>query len=121
MSGLFEQDQTNLILQPAIMKLFDAPAPNPMAVRLFVLKRGGLDIDVENVYIDPPEPTSCIPHNQPPWRSPSTSTKSPKMVHPLFGETPKQRAEIRMWLRRMDLEICQPLFAWFRNDPATLD
>jgi glutathione S-transferase len=26
-----------------------------------------------------------------------------------------------IWLRRMDLEICQPIFAWFRNDPAALD
>ncbi|KAH7133919.1 hypothetical protein EDB81DRAFT_904360 [Dactylonectria macrodidyma] len=36
----------------------------------------------------------------------------------LFGETSAERAETRMWLRRMDLEIAQPVIAWVRNDPA---
>ncbi|KAH7168468.1 glutathione S-transferase [Fusarium sp. MPI-SDFR-AT-0072] len=39
----------------------------------------------------------------------------------LFGETPLERAETRMWLRRMDLEIAQPVISWVRNDPGTAD
>ncbi|KAJ4098112.1 hypothetical protein NW761_004249 [Fusarium oxysporum] len=39
----------------------------------------------------------------------------------LFGETPLERAETRMWLRRMDLEIAQPVISWVRNDPDTAD
>lgn len=39
----------------------------------------------------------------------------------LFGTTALERAETRMWLRRMDLEIAQPIISWFRNDPATID
>ncbi|KAH7038869.1 hypothetical protein B0J12DRAFT_676795 [Macrophomina phaseolina] len=26
-----------------------------------------------------------------------------------------------MWLRRMDLEIAQPVVSWYRNDPETVD
>ncbi|KAI1049884.1 hypothetical protein LB506_001890 [Fusarium annulatum] len=39
----------------------------------------------------------------------------------LFGETPIERAETRLWLRRMDLEIAQPIISWVRNDPGTAD
>ncbi|KAF4556559.1 Glutathione S-transferase-like protein 4 [Elsinoe fawcettii] len=39
----------------------------------------------------------------------------------LYGNTALERAETRMWLRRMDLEIVQPLTNWFRNDEATID
>ncbi|KAF4473744.1 Glutathione S-transferase domain containing protein [Fusarium agapanthi] len=31
------------------MKLYDAPASNPMAVRLFVLERRGISLDVETI------------------------------------------------------------------------
>ncbi|KGO57818.1 Glutathione S-transferase, N-terminal [Penicillium expansum] len=39
----------------------------------------------------------------------------------LFGETALERAETRMWLRRMDMEIAQQVIDWFRNDPGTID
>ncbi|KAG4284303.1 hypothetical protein FPRO06_08682 [Fusarium proliferatum] len=39
----------------------------------------------------------------------------------LFGETPIERAETRLLLRRMDLEIAQPIISWVRNDPGTAD
>uniref|UniRef100_A0A0D2XG81 GST N-terminal domain-containing protein n=1 Tax=Fusarium oxysporum (strain Fo5176) TaxID=660025 RepID=A0A0D2XG81_FUSOF len=31
------------------MKLYDAPASNPMVLRLFVLERGGISLDVETI------------------------------------------------------------------------
>lgn len=39
----------------------------------------------------------------------------------LFGSNAIERAETRMWLRRLDLEIAQPVIAWWRNDPSTID
>ncbi|KAK3215907.1 hypothetical protein GRF29_8g1488654 [Pseudopithomyces chartarum] len=39
----------------------------------------------------------------------------------LYGDTAQERARTRMWLRRMDLELAQPLIAWYRNDAGTID
>jgi glutathione S-transferase len=39
----------------------------------------------------------------------------------LFGTTALERAETRMWLRRADLEICEPVTSYYRNDPDTVD
>jgi glutathione S-transferase len=33
---------------------------------------------------------------------------------PLIGTTPKERAETRMWVRRIDLNICEPMANGFR-------
>ncbi|KAE8383490.1 glutathione S-transferase domain-containing protein [Aspergillus bertholletiae] len=121
------------------MKLYDAPAPNPMAVRLFILERGGLTLDVETVDIMTLQnrrrayrainPRGEVPTLQ--LDSGTVITETTAICEyldemaiggtSLFGNTAEQRAETRMWLRRMDLEICQPVIAWFRNDPATVD
>lgn len=37
---------------------------------------------------------------------------------PLIGTTPAERAECRMWTRRVDLAICQPLVLSLRFGPA---
>jgi glutathione S-transferase len=34
--------------------------------------------------------------------------------NPLFGSTPEERAETRMWTRKIDLNICEPLGTGFR-------
>jgi glutathione S-transferase len=122
------------------MKLFDAAAPNPMAVRLFVLERGGLSIDVETVDIMSLQNRrlpyrAIIPRGEVPALPLDNGTVITEITAiceslneialgdtSLFGTTPEQRAETRMWLRIMDLEIFQPVIAWFRNVlPATLD
>jgi glutathione S-transferase len=36
----------------------------------------------------------------------------------LFGRTPEQRGETRMWARRVDLMICEPLLHAYRMSPA---
>ncbi|RDH31288.1 glutathione S-transferase [Aspergillus welwitschiae] len=121
------------------MKLYDSPAPNPMAVRLFILERGGLQLDVEVV------DTKTLQNRRLPYRAINPRGEVPALQlddgtilteitalyeyldeiavggTSLFGNTPEQRAETRMWMRRMDLEICQLAIAWFRNDPATID
>ncbi|KAB8226820.1 hypothetical protein ETB97_010119 [Aspergillus alliaceus] len=121
------------------MKFFDAPAPNPMAVRLFVLERGGLSFNVETIDIMSLQNRRLTyrainPRGEVPALQLDNGTILTEITAiyeyfdeiavggtSLFGTTPEQRAETRMWLRRMDLEICQPVIAWFRNDPTTLD
>ena len=33
---------------------------------------------------------------------------------PMIGSTPEEKAETRMWTRRIDLNICEPLANGFR-------
>ncbi|PYI03122.1 hypothetical protein BO78DRAFT_452529 [Aspergillus sclerotiicarbonarius CBS 121057] len=122
------------------LKLYDAPAPNPYVVRLFILERGGLNLDVEQVDIMKLENrrlayrTNVNPRGELPALRIDDKTVLTEITaiceyldeiatggKSLFGETAMERAETRMWLRRMDLEIAQPVIAWFRNDPATID
>jgi glutathione S-transferase len=42
--------------------------------------------------------------------------KNPKP--PMIGSTPEQRAECRMWTRRVDLNICEPLMNGYRFGEA---
>ncbi|KAL3488202.1 glutathione S-transferase domain-containing protein [Aspergillus germanicus] len=123
------------------MKFFDAPAPHPMVVRLFILERGGLTLDVEAIEIKTRQnrrpayreinPRGEVPALQLDDDHSTIITEVTAICEYLdevavggtsfFGSTPEQRAETRMWLRRMDLEICQPVIAWFKNDPDLVD
>ncbi|KAE8383935.1 hypothetical protein BDV23DRAFT_167857, partial [Aspergillus alliaceus] len=103
------------------MKFFDAPAPNPMAVRLFVLERGGLSFNVETIDIMSLQNRRLIyrainPRGEVPALQLDNGTILTEITAiyeyfdeiavggtSLFGTTPEQRAETRMWLRRMDL------------------
>ncbi|KAF4971302.1 hypothetical protein FSARC_1821 [Fusarium sarcochroum] len=121
------------------MKLYDAAASNPMVVRLFVLERGGIRLDVETIDV------MTLQNRGLEYRKVNPRGEMPALVlddgfiltevtaiceyldeiaqggKSLFGETPLERAETRMWLRRMDLEIAQPVISWVRNDPGTAD
>ncbi|CEJ59048.1 Putative Glutathione S-transferase domain-containing protein [Penicillium brasilianum] len=121
------------------MKFFDAAASHPMAVRLFVLERGGLNFDVETIDIMSLQNRRLAfrainPRGEVPALRLDNGTVLTEITAiceyldeialggtSLFGNTPEQRAETRMWLRRIDLEVCQPINSWFRNDPATVD
>ncbi|KAI0411903.1 glutathione S-transferase [Xylaria grammica] len=122
------------------MRLYDAQAPNPYVVRLFVLERGGLELDVEQVDIMNLENRRLAYRRDvnargelPALRISDTFVLTEITAiceyldeiaasgNSLFGDTPIEKAETRMWLRRMDLEIAQPVIAWFRNDPTTID
>ncbi|KAJ4048582.1 hypothetical protein NW758_005105 [Fusarium oxysporum] len=97
------------------MKLYDAPASNPMVLRLFVLERGGISLDVEAIDVMNMENRGLE------YRKINPRGEIAQGGESLFGETPLERAETRMWLRRMDLEIAQPVISWVRNDPDTAD
>ncbi|KAF5667390.1 glutathione S-transferase GST [Fusarium circinatum] len=135
------------------MKLFDAPASNPMVVRLFVLERGGITLGVETIDVMNMENRGLEYRKINPRGETKTkllarrigTREVPALVldngfvltevtaiceyldatahggKSLCGGTPLERAETRMWLRRMDLEIAQPVISWVRNDPGTAD
>lgn len=127
---------------PDKMLLYDSFAVDPYVVRLFILERGGLSLDVQTVDImaldnrKPPYRTEVNPRGElPALRLNDESSfvlteitaiceyldEVAKSGKSLYGETALQRAETRMWLRRMDLEIAQPVIEWYRNDPETID
>lgn len=121
------------------MILYDAnaPGPNPVTVRLFVLERGGLSFDVETVDL------ANLVNRAKAYRTtvnargevPALRLDNGKVIteitaicgyfdevakggYPMFGETPEDRAEIRMWTRRVYLEICLPFVTWWRGTDA---
>lgn len=121
------------------MKLYDAQAANTYAVRLFVLERGGLELEVQTVDIINLENrrlayrTEVNPRGEVPALDIDGFILTEitaiceyldevaKGGKSLFGDTALERAETRMWLRRMDMEIASPVIAWYRNDPDTID
>ncbi|RBA18791.1 hypothetical protein FPRO05_10439 [Fusarium proliferatum] len=92
---------------------------NPMVVRLFVLERGGISLDVETIDVMNMENRGLENRKiNPRGEYLDEIAQGGKS---LFCETPIERAETRLWLRRMDLEIAQPIISWVRNDPGTAD
>lgn len=121
------------------MKLYDAQSAHTMALRLFILERGRLSLDVESVDMD------TLQNRRSEYLKINSRGELPALVlddgtlltevtalyeyfdeiattgKSLFGSNAVERAETRMWLRRVDLEITGPLLSWVRNDPATID
>src|SRR5829696_3763156 len=114
----------------SIMKLYDSVGPNPRVVRMFMAEKG---IEVPKQTVDlrkgenrEAEHLKRNPHGQMPtlelddgnYLSEITAIceyleeKHPDP--PMIGSTPEQRAECRMWTRRVDLNICEPLLNGFR-------
>jgi glutathione S-transferase len=112
------------------MKLINSVGPNPQVVRMFAAERG-IDLPLENIDLMAGE------NRQEPHLSRNPSGQSPCLelddgshlseitaiceyldeVSPgqsLIGDTPEQRAETRMWTRRVDLNICEPMANGFR-------
>ncbi|KAF4974837.1 hypothetical protein FZEAL_8298 [Fusarium zealandicum] len=121
------------------MLLYDALAANTYAVRLFILERGHVSLDVKQVDINTMENRKPAYLNNVNSRGELPALRiSDDFVlteisaiseyldeiagggDSLFGSTPLERGETRMWLRRMDLEICEPVMSYFRNDPETI-
>ena len=114
------------------MKFYNSVGPNPRVVRMFMAERG---IEVPRVEVDlrggenrRPPYTAKNPAGQTPCLELDDGTvlteitavceyldeTAPPGGRSLIGATPLERAEMRMWTRRVDLNICEPLANGFR-------
>ena len=112
------------------MKLYTSVGPNPRVVRMFMAEKG-VEVPTEEVDI-----RSGI-NRQPELLKKNPSGQSPALeldhgaviaeitaiceyvedMHPepaLVGTTAEEKANTRMWTRRVDLNICEPLANGFR-------
>ncbi len=112
------------------MKLYDSIGPNPRLVRMFIAEKGltipTQTIDIRSGENRQPEHLARNPHGQTPTLELDDGSFLSEItaiceyleeIHPtppLIGSTPKERGECRMWTRRIDLTICEPLANGFR-------
>lgn len=112
------------------MQLYESAGPNPKTVRMFLTEKG-LDLPTARIDIRAAEnragPYLAVnPTGQTPALELDDGTVITEItaiceyleeLHPtpsLFGTTPEQRAETRMWTRRIDLNILEPLLNGYR-------
>jgi len=104
------------------MKLYDSVGPNPHVVRMFIAEKG-IEIPTETVDI------MAGANRKPDYLAKNPGGGSPALelddgsvlaeitaiceyleerfpTPPLLGSTAEERAETRMWTRRIDLGIC---------------
>jgi glutathione S-transferase len=112
------------------MKLYTGLGPNPRVVRLFMAEKG---IEIPLVVVDimaaenrGPAHTARNPAGQLPTLELDDGSMLAEITviceyleekHPtpsLIGATPEERANVRMWTRRVDLNICEPMTNGFR-------
>jgi glutathione S-transferase len=113
------------------VKLYDSLGPNPRVVRMFIAEKG---VDIATQFVD----VISGENRQLPYiadvnhRGQCPALELDDGSHlceitaiceyleekfptpPLIGITPEQRAETRMWTRRVDLLVCEPLASGFR-------
>ncbi len=111
------------------MKLYNSFGMNPRIVRMFLLEKG-LSLNTEDLDLFGAE------NRQQPYLSKNPAGQTPALElddgsvlsetsaiceyleeanpsHPLIGATAKERAETRMWLRRVEINICHPMVQGF--------
>jgi len=112
------------------MKLINSVGPNPHVVRMFAAERG-IKLEMETLDImagknrqgdylkkNPSGQSPCLELDDGSYLAEITAIceyldeKFPGKS--LMGATPEQRAEARMWTRRVDLNVCEPLANGFR-------
>jgi glutathione S-transferase len=113
------------------MKLYTSIGPNPRVVKMFLAEKG---LEIPRVEVDlmggenrkPPYTTQVNPAGQSPaleLEDGSVLTEITAICEyleerhpnpPLIGTTPEERAKARMWTRRIDLKICEPMANGFR-------
>jgi len=112
------------------MKLYDSVGPNPHIVRMFMAEKGiempKQTVDLRKGENREPEHLKRNPHGQMPtlglddgnYLSEITAIceylEEKQPSPPLIGATPEERAECRMWTRRIDINIGEPLLNGFR-------
>ena len=113
------------------MKLYTGLGPNPRAVSLFLAEKG---LEVPEIQVDlmagENRDTNHLERN-PAGQLPTLELDDGTFlaevtaiceyveeIHPapaLIGSTPEERAETRMWVRRIDLNIVEPMTTGFRG------
>ena len=112
------------------MKLYDSIGPNPKVVRMFMAERGveipketvdlmgGANRQSEHLSRNPSGQTPTLELDNGKYLAEITAIceyldeKAPGQS--LIGDTPEERAETRMWVRRIDLNILEPMANGFR-------
>ncbi len=112
------------------MKLYNSVGPNPHVVRMFAAEKG-MDIDMEEVdLMGAANRQEAYLNLNPAGQLPCLELDDGRVIAEitaiceyldeigdgpsLMGETPEERATTRMWTRRVDLNICEPLANGFR-------
>lgn len=112
------------------MKLYNSVGPNPRVVRMFIAEKG---LDIPKVEVDLMRGENREeahlrrnPHGQMPTLELDDGQFVSEILAiceyleethpepPLIGTTPDERARTRMWTRRIDLNISEPLAMGFR-------
>jgi len=112
------------------MKLYNSIGPNPHVVRMFMAE---LNLDLEIIEIDLMAGENRQQEHlirNPSGQSPTLELDDGSFLSEitaiceylddkqggtdLIGKTPEDRAETRMWTRRVDLQIIEPLITGFR-------
>ena len=112
------------------MKLYDSIGPNPHIVRMFMAEKG-IDLPKQTVDLrggenrqeahlkrNPMGQMPTLELDDGSFLSEITAIceyleeKNPQPA--MIGATPEERAECRMWTRRVDLNICEPLANGYR-------
>ena len=112
------------------MKLYNSVGPNPHVVRMFIAEKG---IDIPKVEVDLMKGENRQeahlkrnPHGQMPSLELDNGQHVAEILpiceyledkHPkpaLIGANAEEKAETRMWMRRIDLNICEPMANGFR-------
>ncbi len=112
------------------MKLYTSLGPNPHVVRMFLAEKGlalpEVQVDVLKGENREAAHLARNPHGQTPaleldngfFLSEITAIceyiEEIQPKPPLIGTTPEERAETRVWTRRVDLNICEPLTNAYR-------
>lgn len=112
------------------MKLINSVGPNPQVVRTFAAEKG-ITLQMETIDImkgenrqapylkkNPAGGSPCLELDNGTYISEITAIceylEDKYPAKPLIGSTPEEKAETRMWTRRIDLNICEPLANGFR-------
>ena len=112
------------------MKFYNSMGPNPHVVRMFMAEKGlkipSQDIDLMAGDNRKPEHLARNPHGQMPALELDDGSfiseilaiceylEDTNPTPPLIGADPKEKAQARMWTRRVDLNICEPMANGFR-------